>query len=626
MNLSSLRNRGFLLVMFPLLCQFVFVGALLITLNQMQTELLSHSQSRRIVSTAHKCTMDLLGIVSRAYYDDATRADGMMNREQSQVEAARLKKPVDAFLAMLRADPAQAKNAKALTRNTEVLRTLHEQICQAQQRGFEYWWKVRLQYEPPLYLELSDYLDHVSDLISVEELRQSSQLLLSSEFRTKLTTLILSAVAISVIATIVLAIIFAKTIRDPLKHVSENSRRMTQRQKLLPLLRGSDEIVELDRFLHTAAEALETELSKEQSMVDNAPNMICTFDADAKIVRINHASEQLLGKSYEELVQTFLHDLVVVDDVAKAEDEFEKLKRAGEGRFDLRLKRRNGTIADTRWECLYSPATGHVFAVVRDVTQEKNVERLKEDFLDMITHDLRSPLTSIHASMTLIDEGVRGEIDASVKQEVGAVLGSVEHLIEFVNDVLDFQKLKAGRMQLKLERVQLDSVIADSVELLNEYAHSKNVSIKIDCPSGLEVECDRSKMIQVITNLLSNAIRFSPSDSSIEINATGSADAVMVHVLDNGSGIPDDMISKIFEAFEQVATSPKSNEGTGLGLAISKLIIEAHSGTIEVANRLQGCKSEADTLELKGKGEVQNRAQGSDFFFTLPRRHQGDIR
>jgi PAS domain S-box len=623
MNLSNLRSRGFLLVMFPLLCQFAFVGALLITLNQMQIELLSHSQSRRVVSTAHKCTMDLLRIVSRAYYDDATRADGMMDREQSQIEATRLKKPVDAFLAMLREDPAQAKNAKALTKNAEVLRTLHEKICQAQQRGLEYWWKVRQQYEPSLYLELSDYLDHISDLISVEELRESSQPLLSSEFRTKLTTLILFAVAISVIATIVLAIIFAKTIRDPLKHVSENSRRMTQRQKLLPLLRGTDEIVELDRFLHTAADALETELSKEQSMVDNAPNMICTFDADAKIVRINSASERLLGRTCEELVQTFLHDLVVVGDLAKAEDEFEKLKRGGEGRFDLRLKRRNGTIADTRWECLCSPATGHVFAVVRDVTQEKNVERLKEDFLDMITHDLRSPLTSIHASMTLIDEGVRGEIDDSVRQEVGAVLGSVEHLIEFVNDVLDFQKLKAGRMQLKVERVELDSVINDSVGLLDEFAQSKRVSVKIDCPSGLEVECDRSKMIQVMTNLLSNAIRFSPNDSSIEVNARVSDEGVTVHVLDNGSGIPDDMISKIFEAFEQVASSPKSAEGTGLGLAISKLIVEAHGGTIDAANRLRGGKSETNTLTLASKSEAQNRAQGSDFFLTVPLRQRG---
>lgn len=652
MKFSSLRSRGILLVLFPLVCQLVFVGALLHTLSSMQSDLLSASQSRQIVSTAHKCTMDLIQIVSRAYYDDATRSDGMMDRERSKVDAARLKKPVDAFLAQLREDPAQAENAKALTKNAEVLQRLHQQICEAQQRGWSYWWKVRVKYEPPLYLELADYLDHVADLIRVEEKRQSSQPLLSSEFRTELTMLILSAVAISVGATIVLAVVFARTIRDPLKHVSENSRRMTQRQKLLPLTRGSDEIVELDRLLHTAADGLEKELLKEQSMVDNAPNMICTFDADGKVVRVNAASQRLLGRSQEELVQTYFHDLVIADDLARAEEEFEKTKRSWEGSFDLRLKRRNGTFADTRWECLFSPATEHVFAVIRDVTQEKNVERLKEDFLDMITHDLRSPLTSIHASMTLIDEGVRGEIDASVKQEVGAVMGSVEHLIEFVNDVLDFQKLKAGRMQLKIESVRLASVIRDSAALLDEYAQSKGVSVVVDCPAELEVECDRGKMIQVMTNLLSNAIRFSPSGGSVEVvvalgsGAVGSSnvgdesstakevgstarafdaaasdatalaskfgatdsrgdaskETVVVHVLDNGSGIPKDMVGKIFEAFEQVSTSGKSSEGTGLGLAISKLIVEAHGGTIEAVNR----------------------DQGSDFFFVVPLRKQGN--
>lgn len=588
MNFLKLKTRGVLLVLFPLLCQFVFIGVLLKGLNEMQSELLVQSQSRSAVAAAHVFTLGLLHVFSRAFFDQSARTeDKMFNRKEADEETRKLQKPFAQLIAILRKEPEQTKNRKAIQRTEEKLRSLNIELAQVQSQGWQHWKKVRHQFDQRINESLSGYLKQVSNLVAVEEAKQSTHPALSVEFRSKLATIFIVAVVLCMLITVALAIIFAMTIRNPLKHVEENSRKMSLRQSLLPELSGVDEIAELDRTLHSVAAEFESELLKEQMLIDNAPNMICTFNSDGKIIRLNQAVQRLLGWPFESLIQTYILDLVVLDDLTMAEEEFRNTKLTGNGGFDLRLKKRNGEWADTRWECIHSPATNDTFAVIRDVTQEKNVERLKQDFLDMITHDLRSPLASIHGSMTLIAEGARGEIPDDIKKDVNTAIGTVDHLMSFVNDLLDFQKLKAGRMQINVERVQLDSVIAEAVSLLDDYAKNKRVAVSIEC-AEIELDCDRTKLIQVITNLLSNAIKFSPENTAVEINATSSEKTVTIHVLDWGPGIPNHLQRKIFEAFEQVPDSGKSNEGTGLGLAISKLIVEAHGGTINANNWING--------------------------------------
>lgn len=596
MNLLKLRSRGVLLVMFPLICQIIFVGVLLNSLNDMQSELLIQSKSRRVIAGAHEFTLGLLHIFTKAYFEQGSGSHNMFNKKEALDEANKLKKPFHQLVKMLREDPDQTENSKSLEQTANQLGDLEIQIGQAQNQGWEHWKTVRRAYDHMIYEGLSSMLDQITDLISVEESKEATHPALSVEFRSKVATILIFALVLSTAITIALAIIFAMTIRNPLKHVEENARKMSLRQNLLPELRGADEISELDRTLHSVATAFEKELLKEELLIDNAPNMVCTFNSDGKIIRLNQAVQRLLGWSFQSLIQTYILDLVVLDDLTVAEEEFRMTKSNGVGSFDLRLKKRNGEWADTRWECLYSPATKDTFAVIRDVTQEKNVERLKQDFLDMITHDLRSPLASIHGSMTMIAEGVRGEIPDDVKKDVNTAIGTVDHLMSFVNDLLDFQKLKAGRMQITVDRVRLDSLIKEAISLLEDYARDKKVSVKLDC-GGIAIDCDRTKIIQVVTNLLSNAIKFSPPSASVEVKVTETDETVTVHVLDWGPGIPEHLLTKIFEAFEQVPDSPKSSEGTGLGLAISKLVVEAHGGTIA----------------------ADNWDNGSDFSFSIPR-------
>lgn len=181
---------------------------------------------------------------------------------------------------------------------------------------------------------------------------------------------------------------------------------------------------------------------------------------------------------------------------------------------------------------------------------------------------------------------------------------NVEKLIALVNDLLDFQKLKAGKMQLRLEPHALQSIVQEAAELLDESAQQK--SIQLILPEGeLVIECDHNKILQTVVNLLANAIKFSSQNSLVTVEIMHAGDKVFLSVSDSGPGVPEKFREKIFEPFEQ-APSDRAKEGTGLGLAICKLVAEAHGGSIRV----------------ESSGEQGDTSSGSRFVVELPGSHE----
>ncbi|HYT04489.1 MAG TPA: ATP-binding protein [Gemmatimonadales bacterium] len=224
---------------------------------------------------------------------------------------------------------------------------------------------------------------------------------------------------------------------------------------------------------------------------------------------------------------------------------------------------------------------GHI-VLYRDVTHEVAVERAKSEFVSVVSHELRTPMTSVKTSLSLLLAGVAGPVDAAVRELLEIALRNGDRLIRLVNDLLDLSRLEAGRMELHFEPVSLGAAIESSVEAVAAFASGQGVTIATFPPAdALHVLGERDRVEQVMVNLISNAIKFSPRGGKVEVRWRHDADAAVTEVSDEGPGIPPDKLLAIFEPFRQLDSSTtREHGGAGLGLAISRGIVEALGGRL----------------------------------------------
>ncbi len=228
---------------------------------------------------------------------------------------------------------------------------------------------------------------------------------------------------------------------------------------------------------------------------------------------------------------------------------------------------------------------------------ERELEKLRNQFYAMISHDLRSPLQAAILKISMVIEGKYGSVDAEVENALEKTLGSIGQITHLVDDLLDVEKLESGHYELDLTRVELGALIEESLDALIPLAEGKHIQLKTEIDQDLTILADRRRLYQVITNLLSNAIKFTPDNGVIAIGGKSGSGFVEFKVSDSGPGVESDYQGRIFERFKQ-APAARQFKGTGLGLPICKLIIEQHDGTIGVQ-----------------RGELG----GAEFWFKLPR-------
>ena len=224
--------------------------------------------------------------------------------------------------------------------------------------------------------------------------------------------------------------------------------------------------------------------------------------------------------------------------------------------------------------------------VVQDVTSRKDAERVKDEFVSVTSHELRTPLTSIRGALGLLAGGAVGGLPDSAQRMLDVAMQSTDRLIRLINDILDLERLSSGKLSLSLEACDAQGLVVRAIEEIRGAADALGVEVRATSVGG-RVWADPDRIIQALTNLIGNAIKFSPPSATVEVSAHVDGDHVRFAVEDRGPGIPSDQLDTVFERFRQVdASDSRAKGGTGLGLAICRTIVEQHGGRIWVESAL----------------------------------------
>lgn len=220
--------------------------------------------------------------------------------------------------------------------------------------------------------------------------------------------------------------------------------------------------------------------------------------------------------------------------------------------------------------------------IAKDISERKRNEQLKNEFISTVSHELRTPLTSIYGSLRIVNSGVLAELPPKVLNLLQVAEANSQRLTVLINDLLDMEKLLAGKVQLNLQAQPMVPLIQEALQAIQSYADQYQVKLTAElAPTTLYANVDAARVIQILHNLLSNAIKFSAEGSTVVVRLCQLQEQVRIEVIDQGLGIPDDFKSRIFERFSQSdAASNRQHGGTGLGLAISKELAVKMGGNI----------------------------------------------
>jgi len=227
-----------------------------------------------------------------------------------------------------------------------------------------------------------------------------------------------------------------------------------------------------------------------------------------------------------------------------------------------------------------------ILRALRFAVERKRLERLKDEFVATVSHELRTPLTSISGSLGLLMGTMAGNLPDATRRLLAIAHKNSQRLVRLVNDILDIEKMESGQVAFKFGRVQLRSLIEQAIEANRGFAEDYSVRIRLDDAAAFgDVRADPDRLAQVVTNLLSNSIKFSPAGNEVVVAIEKQADVIRLSVRDHGSGIPVDFKPSVFERFAQAdATNTRQKGGTGLGLSIVKQIVERLGGEVGFAD------------------------------------------
>lgn len=365
--------------------------------------------------------------------------------------------------------------------------------------------------------------------------------------------------------------------------VQENVKQIERRGRLLPEIQGTDEIAALDKTFHELAHMLQQAEDQERALFEHSSNLLCAIDVGRRFLEVNQASTKTLGYRPEELVGKPIETFVGLSEKLNVVGLLQKVV-TGQLRepFELTLTKRDGTPVETLWTTSLTPDGEKVFCVVHNISERKMAQRLRKEMVQMVSHDLRSPLNSLAVIYTMLKDGRYGMLNEKGQRFLRAAEANSSRMLVLINDLLDIEKLEAGMVQLERQPVPLSQLLDQAIDSVLPLANQKQINlVNNSATKDLRITVDPHRMMQVLVNLLSNAIKFSPQGGNVSLSAFKQQNSIEIGVADQGRGIPKDLLKDVFNRFQQVQRGDATEKGgSGLGLAICKSLIELHGGDI----------------------------------------------
>ena len=433
------------------------------------------------------------------------------------------------------------------------------------------------------------------------ERKNTSALETASNARVWLTVL----TTILILISLTLVVNFPGYIANPIRMLTEGIKEIAQKNYEKRIyIDNKDEFGEmasafnlmakkLYEYEHSNLSKLMFEKKRVETIINQMEDAVTGVDASNKILFINHKAEELFNLKEAEITGKYAPDIALRNDLLRTVLQKDTRKQP------LKI------IIDKK-ECYFSVDYRMVYndgvnigevLTLKDITSFKELDISKTNLLATISHELKTPISSIKMSAKLIDDTRIGDLNGEQKDLIKNINEDADRLLRITGELLNMTQLESGNIQLKLQRVSPKDIIMDAVQAVQVQLEQKNLRLKTDCPENLPmVFADQDKTSWVLINLLTNAIKYSPEGSDVTIKVTHAANTVSFSVRDNGRGIDEKYLSRIFDRYFKVPGGIEKSS-TGLGLAISKEFIEAQGGKIEVNSEI-------------GKGSV--------FIFSLP--------
>jgi PAS domain S-box-containing protein len=352
--------------------------------------------------------------------------------------------------------------------------------------------------------------------------------------------------------------------------------------------------------------------NKYRTIFENSAVSISLVDEQERLISWNKFTENLLGLDREDLYLRPVKSLY-------PEGQWQKIRALNirqkglQRHLETKMIKKNGRLidVDVSLSVLKNPEGKIIgsIGVVSDITERKRAEEelkevmeTKSQFISTVSHELRTPLASMKEAISIVLEEVSGKINKDQKNFLNIAQRNIDRLARLINEVLDFQKLSANKMKFNMHENDIREVVKDACHTMTLYAEKKKMKLAVKLDDDLpKARFDSDGIMQVLTNLISNSIKFTPENGQVSVSVQHKGEDLVIRVSDTGIGVPKENLPKLFAPFYQVHQSGLQVKGTGLGLAIVSKIVTAHSGRIEVESEVGQGTTFTVFLPLDGK-------------------------